>query len=324
MQRFIKAAEVWRLAPEAGLLEFGDGWTDGVPQFHVTSRAMCFGRAEGLPGQAWDEGHPVLLKQFEGTRFRRARAAREAGLHCAVAVPFFVHDRLTSVLVLFCGEPDGQSGAIELWRNDPRVTGDMLLVDGHYGALPDASGIAFEAASRDTFLPRGGGLPGLAWQRGAAVLIDDLAASPRFVRADEARAAGIERGLAIPCATTADDAWVLALLSTRGQPVASRVEVFAPEESGTSAGTAARPPTQLQRVLGHCETDGPLPAGVAVALDGGPVGDAFVNGMPTITADLAAAPCAICADAAAAGCLAMVAVPVICDGAVVEVVLLYL
>lgn len=313
MQRFIKAAEVWVLAPEAGLLEFGQGWTDGVPRFHEMSRAMCFGRAEGLPGQAWDEGHPLLLKQFEGTSFRRTAAAHEAGLRCAVAVPFFVHERLTSVLVLFCGEPDAQSGAIELWRNNPRVTGDMVLVDGHYGGALSGG---FEAASRDTFLPRGGGLPGLAWQRGAAVLIDDLAASSRFVRADEARAAGIERGLAIPCATTADDAWVLALLSTRDKPVASRVETFAPDESGT----------QLQRVLGHCETDGPLPADVSVPLGAaqGPIGDAFVHGIPTITADLARQPGAVCIAAAAAGCRVMVAVPVICDGAVVEVVLLYL
>jgi len=312
MQRFIKAAEVWVLAPDAGLLEFGAGWTDGVPQFHEMSRAMCFGRAEGLPGQAWDEGHPLLLKQFEGTRFRRTQAAHEAGLRCAVAVPFFVQDRLTSVLVLFCGEPDQHSGAIELWRNNPRVTGDMVLVDGHYGALP----ADFEAASRDTFLPRGGGLPGLAWQRGAAVLIDDLAASSRFVRADEARAAGIERGLAIPCATTADDAWVLALLSTREQPVASRVEAFAPDDGGT----------QLQRLLGHCETEGPLAAGAAVPLGEGqgPIGDAFVYGIPTITSNLRDAPCEICAAAAAAGCRMMIAVPVICDGGVAEVVLLYL
>lgn len=40
---------------------------------------------------------------------------------------------LRAVVVLFCGEVDGHSGAIEVWRNDPRASTDLKLLDGVYG-----------------------------------------------------------------------------------------------------------------------------------------------------------------------------------------------
>ncbi len=64
-------------------------------------------------------------------------SAKQAGLICAVAMPLYVDARIRAVVVLFCG-------------ND--------LVDGYYGSMVDA----FARDSRDTCLPRGSGLPGLA------------------------------------------------------------------------------------------------------------------------------------------------------------------
>ena len=245
MKTFVRVAEVWVPSPDGTLLELGGGLFDAAPQFGALSRTLCFGRAEGLPGLAWDEGRPVMLRRLEGPVFRRAQAARAAGLTCAVALPFFAGDALTSVVVLLCGDDQADIGAIELWHNDPRLTGDLRLAEGYFGATaPD-----LEALTRDGSLPRGAGAPGLAWQREAAVLIDNVATSPQFLRSQTAAHAGIVRALALPCSVRVNETWVLSLLSSATRPIARRVESWLPSELRT----------HLQRAHGHCEVRGSHP-----------------------------------------------------------------
>ena len=244
MGTFIRVVEVWRPSPDGTLLELADGLFDAAPGFGAASRGLCFGRGEGLPGHAWLEARPLLLSRLEGSYFRRMQAARAAGLDCAVALPLFRGDELSSVVVLLCGDADSQAGAVELWHNDPRVTGDLTLDDGYFGAGSDA----LEALSRDSFLPRGAGLPGMAWQREAAVFIDGLGDSRHFLRAQSAASAGIVRGLALPCGSATHQTWVLSLLSSSANPIARRVESWLPGEPGGL----------LQRGFGHCEALGAL------------------------------------------------------------------
>jgi hypothetical protein len=313
LNTFIRATEIWVPSADGLLLEFGGGLFAGAAHFAAISRAMCFGRAEGLPGTAWDEGRPILLKQFEGSNFRRTAAAKAAGLGCAVALPMFLGDTLTSVLVFFCSDDAAQGGALELWRNNPRVTTDMTLVDGRYGA--DAA--ALEALSRETFLPRGTGLPGLAWQRGSAVFMPELGNAGRFLRGEEAASAGIHRGLAIPCPTRANENHVLTLLASAATPIARRIETWAPASGGSRS---------LQRSFGFCEGEGALAAATAsVPLEAGAgcVARAFMLGVPALTNQAAAEPGPVGASAGACGADAMVAVPIISEGVVAEVLALY-
>ena len=312
MSSFIKAAEVWVPSHDQSMLEFGGGWFGSATRFGAISRDMCFGRAEGLPGRAWDEGRPIVLKQFEGSYFRRTSAAQAAGLTCAIAVPVFVSDALTAVLVFFCGDDEAHAGAIELWRNDPRVTTDMTLVDGYFGGGGDT---AFEDLTRDTYLPRGSGLPGLAWQRGAAVMIDDLAQSSRFLRGKEAAELGMTRALAIPVSTPGAQNYVLSFLSAAGTPIAQRIENWAPDETGAS----------LQRQFGFCEVVGSLPSldeGLPLGDAAGAIGRAFASGVAAVNESAASEP-GVGASAAEAGLVSLVAVPVVVDGVVSEVVVLY-
>ena len=313
MPTFIRATEVWLPSADGTLLEFGAGLFGDARHFGAISRQMCFGRGEGLPGQAWDEGRPVLLKEFVGSNFRRTAAARAAGLVCAVAVPVFVGDALTAVLVFFFGDEAAHKGAIELWRNNPRVTTDMTLVDGRYGE----GAAALAALSRETFLPRGTGLPGTAWQRGAAVFIEDLGQSTRFLRGESATDAGVHRGLAIPCTTRAHEHHVLTLLAAKDTPIALRIESWSPD-----GGTPAR----LQRNFGFCEVTGRLPAstdGVMLEAAGGCVARSFFGGVPTLSDNAAAEPGAIGASAGQCAASTLVALPVIAEGVVVETLVLY-
>jgi hypothetical protein len=219
MTSFVRVAEIWVPDSDGYLLEFADGLYDEAPEFGTISRSMCFGRGEGLPGRVWEQGRPIVLKNLQDGYFQRAAAAKRAELACAVAFPVFFDDQLKSVVVLFCGSLAGMSGAIEIWHNDPRVTTDLRLVDGVYGAA-DA---AFEAASRDATMPRGVGLPGLAWQRQRAVFMDGLSESTRFVRSEDVAATGIRSGFALPCPVPSADTYVLTFLCATSRPIARRI-----------------------------------------------------------------------------------------------------
>ncbi len=320
MNTFIRVAEVWVPSEDGSLLELADGLFEAAPAFGAISRSMCFGRAEGLPGSAWEEGRPLLLRQLEGSYFRRAAAAGAAGLSCAIALPIFVGERLTSVVVLLCGQgnapadapANAQVGAIELWRNDPRVESDLRLADGYFGATdPD-----LEALSRDSFLPRGQGLPGLAWQRDAAVFIENIGKSRHFLRTQTAASAGIVRGLALPCSTRTHQTWVVSLLSAPQSPIARRIESWLPDASGAA----------LQRAFGFCEVSGALTAdaGSAAPVDAlGPIGLAWTSATAQVAHGAAVAAQAGSHHRPAAGLRSVLAIPLIADDRVSEVVALY-
>lgn len=316
MNTFIRVAEVWVPSDDGSLLELQQGLYDAAPAFGASSQALYFGRAEGLPGWAWDEGRPLLLSQLQGSCFRRAAAAQAAGLNSAIALPIFAGDRLTSVVVLLCGNgSEAQVGAMELWHNDPRVTSDLTLADGYFGATAPS----LEELSRDTYLPRGTGLPGLAWQREAAVFIDNIGASHQFLRSQTAASAGIVRGLAIPCHTPRHETWVLSLLSSALTPIARRVESWIVDDSGE----------RLQRAFGFCEASGgSLPAGEASARPTptlGAIGRAWATATAQATRGADPAGEALAAELEAAGLRSVLAIPVVGDdGATVsEVLALY-
>ena len=80
-----------------------------------------------------------------------------------------------------------------LWRVDAGV---LRYNAGWRG--PGVDGDRFEAASRETLLRPGEGLPGRVWERGEAVWIQEIADDPNFPRARMAAEAGLRTGFAFP------------------------------------------------------------------------------------------------------------------------------
>ena len=308
MNTFIKATEYWVPSRDRGFLEYGGGLYGTATRFDAISRTLCFKRGEGLPGQAWQAGHPIVLRQFVGSYFQRAAAAHAEGLTCAIAMPIFAGDFLASVLVIFCGDDDDHAGAIELWHNDPARSKDMALVDGHYGNTGDA----FEFISRRTSFRRGHGLPGMTWERGVPVVMQDLGKASGFLRGDSAVKVGINRGFALPCPARGGQTYVLAFLSALATPIARRVEVWERVDD-----TAA---PQLRRSAGFCEVAGSLapPGHVRAApmlqSGQGTLGQALRTGVPGISSQADAEPGSVGEAARDAGLKSLVAVPVIRDG----------
>lgn len=277
---FIRTLEFWVPDASGSLLEFGGGLFGDCKRFESATRQLCFGRGEGLPGQAWDAGHPIMLTSLQAPAFRRAAAAQAEGLTCAIALPVFVAERLTAVVVFFCGGDQDHAGAIELWHNAPQDGVDMNLREGYYGSTGDT----FEFLSRCTSFRVGTGLPGRTWQRQGPVYLPDLGRGSGFLRADSAVKVGINRGFALPCGCADGGNYVLAMLSALATPIAQRVDVWEPDalqshleysfgfsEDGTTQATSSREKLPLtSSVIGQVYSQGvPVLDGPAVLI---PVG----------------------------------------------------
>lgn len=244
---FIEVTEVWTPDPATGRLTFSSGIYGSLGAFEETSRQESFGKGEGLPGKAWAEGRPVVLKEFDGSYFKRTEAAKAAGLTSAVAIPVFAGDKITGVMVVLCADDDVRTGAIEIWKAEPEPGAVMRLDDGYFGAARH-----FEWVSKHTQFPRGQGLPGGVWAAGAPMLMRDLGTGYRFIRSESAGKAGLTTGLGLPIAVPGEAAYVLTLLSARGTPIAGRFEIW--DVVAARAGKSAH----AILVDGLCEREGPL------------------------------------------------------------------
>jgi hypothetical protein len=275
MKTFIRVVELWVPDRSRTRLEFGGGLCGAeFSEFRALSENTLFAYDEGLPGKAWAAGHPIVLTKLSDSYFKRPDEAKEAGLTCGVALPVFVGEFLTAVMVLFCGDDQKHVGAVELWHNDPEVSHEMGLVDGYYGTAD-----MFEFNSRHTKFPRGFGLPGRTWKAGMPLIIKDLHNSKRFLRWEEASEIGINCGVGIPYKTSSDQTWVMTFLSAQATPIAERFEIWVPNDTRNA----------LVFQSGDCSRNTDLDALYAsktIAKGEGSIGGAWATGMPAINENL--------------------------------------
>ncbi|SFI93805.1 GAF domain-containing protein [Albimonas pacifica] len=284
---FIRATEVWVPDAHGARLRLASGLYGDMAEFAAVSGAESFGVAEGLPGKAWAEGRPVVLKGFRGSYFKRTEAAEAAGLTAAVAVPVFAGRTLKGVVVFLFGDDAAHVGAVEVWRASQEPGAVMRLLDGYYGAAEH-----FEWISRRSQFPRRAGLPGTVWASGSAALFRNLGASHRFIRAEGAAQAGLTTGLGLPVPSPTESAYVLTLLSALGTPIARRFEIWEREGDG---------PAALVDAVGdggESLFDGAAPP--VVAPGEGLIGQALATGVPAASDAFAGAPANAAERAAAA------------------------
>jgi hypothetical protein len=308
---FIRVVEIWHPTPDRKQLQFLDGYYGPLDEFRATSETMRFGFDEGLPGKAWASGHPIILKQFANSYFKRTETAQAAGLTCGVAMPVMAGDELKAVVVLFCGDDEAHVGAIELWHNDPDRSFEMRLVDGYYGTAD-----MFEFNSKYTKFPRGFGLPGRVWKANMPLIVKDLYRSQSFLRWEEAVEIGINRGLGIPYSHASGQTWVMTFLSALGTPIARRFEIWRPNEAGSA----------LLFHSGDCDQSTQLAAdyeSVAIGRGEGTIGEVWRSGVPALRANIADDRSPAGRSAAAAGLDAMVAMPIMDERGVKAVVVWY-
>lgn len=274
---FIEVTEVW--VPEGDRLVLAGGNYGTLDAFKAASGSESFARGEGLPGKAWADARPVVLKGFEGSYFKRTAAASAAGLTSAVAIPVFNGDTLMAVLTVLCADDDSRVGAIEVWRESD---GLLMLDDGYYGAAKQ-----FEWVSQHTHFPYGQGLPGGVWSSKTPILMRDLGSGYRFIRADSAGKAGLTTGLGIPVPVPGGQTFVLTLLSALGTPIARRFEIWDARVAkvGKTGGAIL--------IDGICARDGKLwdeDAPRTVAPWQGHIGRVLGGGVPVVESGVAGLP----------------------------------
>ena len=273
MKTFIKVTEIWIPDKDRTQLEFGSGLYGGLFDFKAASEQQQFAYNEGLPGKAWAAGHPIVLDKFEHSYFKRTAAAKEAGLTCGIAIPIFSGDFLMAVVVFLCGDDEHHAGAIEVWRNNPASENQLNVMDGYYGTLHH-----FEAISRKISVPKGQGLAGLAWQTGLPVLIDDISKAETFIRASDAKQAGISMGIGIPVSDNPGQPYIMTFLSAKATPIAKRIQIWIPDVKGK----------QLICQQGYSKNSNDLAKifeTINVNKGEGALGRVWLTGVPVITGD---------------------------------------
>lgn len=274
MKTFIKAIEIWIPDRERTQLELGSGLYGTLTDFKTASEWQHFAYGEGLPGKAWAEGHPIVLTKFEHSYFKRTAAAHQAGLTCGIALPIFSGDFLMAVVVFLCGDDDEQIGAIEVWRND-LTSGDLLQVmDGYYGKLEQ-----FEKVSRQSKMPKGRGLAGMAWETGMPVLREDMDRIAEFGQEADAHQIGINTGLGIPIAHSRDQIYVMTFLSAKATPIAKRIQIWIPDEENNQLVCRQGYSKDSNNLAEIFET-------LTVKKAVGALGRVWLTGMPLITGNL--------------------------------------
>jgi diguanylate cyclase (GGDEF)-like protein/PAS domain S-box-containing protein len=102
-----QAGSYWQLAHDDSLERMASWVGEGVQaaEFDSLGDELRLARDEGLPGRALALGEPVWLQDYSADdHFPRARAARQAGLHAAIAVPVLRKQDIVGVMEFFTSE----------------------------------------------------------------------------------------------------------------------------------------------------------------------------------------------------------------------------
>ena len=96
---------IWQVNRARDTLRCVGTWGEpGLPlaEFTAATRARTFERGVGLPGRVWESREPTWIRDVTtDENFPRARAAEQAGLHSAFALPICQGRRVSGVMEFF-------------------------------------------------------------------------------------------------------------------------------------------------------------------------------------------------------------------------------
>ncbi|SDF22956.1 PAS domain S-box-containing protein [Blastococcus aurantiacus] len=190
----------FRLTGEGELV----GATTQVPALHASGREipidLTLARLEPAAGSDPDSAVVVAVLRDASTTIlleRQLQVSRylTATLRVTAALTEAADSDVAfeQLLPTLCTELDWD--AATLWQ--PESSGGHLVHSRTWEA-PGAAIPALVADSATRTFVRGQGLPGLAWQHRAPVVVEDLWDDARFLRADAARADAVRTGAAFP------------------------------------------------------------------------------------------------------------------------------
>jgi PAS domain S-box-containing protein len=98
--------QMWLVDEARSLIRFNCVWPrDAHPEFVAASKALVFGKGQGLPGRTWLRAAPEWIEDAPEDPARpRARWARQCGLHGALCFPLTAGGRVLGVLEFYTTE----------------------------------------------------------------------------------------------------------------------------------------------------------------------------------------------------------------------------
>lgn len=237
----------------------------GLKKFKQYSKSETFDYNEGLPGMAWAEGKPVLLKELNSRNFKRYTIAKEFNLNLGLAFPVFSGSHLLAVAVFLFSHQENNAGGIELWVEGKSE--GLILETSYYGADTQ-----FVSNSKILQILKGEGLIGQAWQTGLPAAIN-IADSNYKDRAQPAVAAGVSMGLAFPCCFGVNEPTFLSLLSAKEVPIIQQFDIWLYDDT-----------TQTMNISQRITETGPKSIEGVTAIAGlmNPIGQTVLSGLPKI------------------------------------------
>lgn len=149
----------------------------------------------------------------------------EDSIAAALALPIYQDLTIQNILLFTIIESTESVGVVEVWTPVGRYQ-ELALSSGYFGALE-----RFQNVSSFVRFENGTGLPGQAWSRGHAIIHDDLANHPGFLRAAGASAEALQTAIGIPVFAK-DFVGTVTLISSVNSPLAQGIEVWTKNKDG--------------------------------------------------------------------------------------------
>jgi len=142
-------------------LRVKEGYYGSLDRFEFISRSLTIMKGRGLPGSAWAESSPKIMKNLSDAEgFIRSRNAAECGLTTGLAIPFFYTDRDVQIVTFLSTDATPATKRFEIWR--PDESHRYLLFDEGYCSL----GTDLKGLYRGLAFDRGESTLGFVWLNG--------------------------------------------------------------------------------------------------------------------------------------------------------------
>lgn len=97
-----KACEIWKPRDDGKALELVQGAYGDAHDLKPSTAAIPAPPTEGIAGQVWSSGLPLIVDDLAAVEPSRARYAIASGVTTGIGYPIHQDDKLAAVVVLFC------------------------------------------------------------------------------------------------------------------------------------------------------------------------------------------------------------------------------
>jgi hypothetical protein len=162
------AIEVWSNAANPDSLSVIDGYYGTLQHFEQLSRQLAMAKGEGIPGQVWASGMPVLIEDIgQPAIFVRGVEAQKAGITTCLGIPIADHGQQTYLMTFLSAKATPLAKRIQIWI--PDAQGKHLICQQGYSKTNNELAQIFETLT----VSKGEGALGRVWLTGMPVITGD-------------------------------------------------------------------------------------------------------------------------------------------------------